>query len=240
MINYKRLKNIILILLSLFILSSCTSGTIPPPPSPSLVQTINIPVGFDKDYFEDICFTWEYGSTGIHPTYRWVDTPKFFLINPSEEHRKIAEDKMSELAEFTNYVVIPEIVADINSANVTVKWCDLDEIPYGNVGYFTFFSDKDGVIHNGKILLYKNLDSILTKRVLLEEAGGVLGVTNDSYKYDDSIFYQGPCQSTEFTIEDLSVGNVLYQLEPGTSKENFNEIYENSTKTKTYSFFEKF
>lgn len=231
---YKLFLYLILIAIILFALTSC-GGVTPPGP----VQKIEIPAGFDKEFFEEICFTWEYGSTEIHPTYKWVDKPKFFLISPTEEQRKIAEDKMSELAEFTNYVVMPEIVDNINSANVTVEWCDLYEIPYGNVAYFTF-SHKNGVIYNGEILVYKNLDDILTKRAILEEVGGVLGVTDDSYKYPNSVFYKGANQSTEFTKEDLAVGNVLYQLEPGTSPEKFNEIYENSTKAKTYSFFDKF
>ena len=236
------IKKVVLEFATLTLVAALTTGCggvipEPPTPPPGPVQKIEIPAGFDKDYFEEICFTWEYGSSKIHPTYRWVDDPKLFLINPSEEQRKIAENKMSELAEFTNYVVIPKIVDNINSANVTVEWCDLDEIPYGNVAYCTF-SHKNGVIYDGEILVYKNLDSILTKHAFLEEAGAVLGVTNDSYKYDDSIFYQGPCQSTEFTIQDLAVGDVLYQLNPGTTLSEFEEIFENSTKT--YSFFDKF
>ena len=219
----KLFLNLFLILIILFTLTSC-SGVIPEPPPPSEpVQKIEIPAGFDKDYFEEICFTWEYGSTEIHPTYRWVDDPKLFLINPTEEQRNIAEDKMSELAEFTNYVLSPKIVDNINSANVIIEWCELEEIPYGNVAYFTF-SHKNGVIYDGEILLYKNLDSSLTKHNFLEEAGGFLGFTNDSYKYDDSIFYQGTSQGHKFTIEDLAVGNVLYQLEPGTTLSEFEEI----------------
>ena len=210
-------------LLALLLLTGC-GGVAPPEP----VQKIEIPTGFDKDYFEEICFSTEFPSNNPHDIYRWTDDPKIFLINPpTEEKRKICEDKIDELAEFTNYVVIPEIVDNINSANITVEWCELEEIPYGNVAYFTF-SHKNGVIYEGEILRYKNLDDILEKHGFLEEVGGVLGVTNDSYKYDDSIFYQGPCQSVGFTIQDLAVGNVLYQLEPGTSKEEFNEIYGNS------------
>jgi len=217
--NYKKLLTN---LFFLFTLTSCSSVT--PSASPGPVQKIEIPAGFDKDYFEEICFTWEYGSSKIHPTYRWVDDPKFFLINPSEEQRNIAENKMNELVEFTNYIVIPEIVDDINSANVTVEWCDLDEIPYGNVAYFTF-NHKNGVINDGEILLYKNLSSSLTKHDFLEEAGGVLGVTNDSYKYEDSIFYQGISRGDKFTTQDLAVGNILYQLEPGTTLLEFEEIF---------------
>jgi len=219
---YKLFLYLILIAIILFALTSC-GGVTPPGP----IQKIEIPAGFDKDYFEEICFTWEYGSTEIHPTYRWVSDPKFFLINPTEEQRKVVENKMGELAEFTNYVVIPEIVDDINSANVTIEWCDLDEIPHGNVAYFTFNHIK-GIIYEGDILLYKNLDSSLTKHNFLEETGGVLGVTNDSYKYEDSIFYQGTSQGHKFTMQDLAVGDVLYQLDPNTSKKDFNECYLNS------------
>ena len=234
--NYKKLfPNLFLILIILFTLTSCSG--VAPPASPEPVQKIEIPAGFDKDYFEEICFTWEY-SNRIHNILRWVDNPRFFLINPpSEEHREIAENKMSKLAEFTNYVVIPEIVDDINSANVTVKWCELDEIPGSQVGCGILYY-QNGVIYKGEILLYKNLDTILTNHNFLEEAGAVFGVTNDSYKYDDSIFYQGPCQSTSFTIEDLAVGNVLYQLNPGTTLSEFEEIFENSIKT--YSFLDGF
>ena len=215
----KIFKNLILIILISFTLTSCSGGVVPPGP----VQKIDIPAGFDKDFFEEICFSTEFGSSN-HPIYRWVENPKIFLINPpTEEKRKICEDKIDELAEFTNYVVIPEIVDNINSANITVEWCELEEIPYGNVAYFTF-SHKNGVIYEGEILRYKNLDDILEKHGFLEEVGGVLGVTNDSYKYDDSIFYQGPCQSTEFIIQDLAVGNVLYQLNPGTTLSEFEEI----------------
>lgn len=221
--SYNKLfLNLILIVLILFTLTSCSSIAPPSPPGP--LQKIEIPVGFDKDYFEEICFTSEYGSSKIHNTYRWVDTPKFFLINPTEEQRNIAEDKMSELAEFTNYVVIPEIVDNINSANVTVEWCELSEIPYQVVGYGKFYT-KNNIIYKADILLYKNLDSILTKRAILAEAGVILGVTNDSYKYPFSIFYQGPSQGTKFTIEDLGVGNVLYQLNPGTTLSEFEEIF---------------
>jgi len=226
-----RFLNFITILFSLFILTSCNTGTILPPPtsSPSPVQKIDIPAGFDKEYFEEICFLQEY-SLSNHPTYRWVEDPKIFLINPpTEEKRKICENKMGELAKFTNYVLSPEIVNDINLANITVEWCELEDIYQQNVGCFYIFQSNN-IIFKVTVKLFKGLDSILTKHNFLEEVGGGLGVTNDSYKYDDSIFYQGPCQSIGFTIQDLAVGNVLYQLEPGTSREEFNIIYENSTK----------
>jgi len=52
-----------------------------------------------------------------------------------------------------------------------------------------------------------------------------LGVTNDSYKYEDSIFYQGISRGDKFTTQDLAVGNILYQLEPGTTLLEFEEIF---------------
>lgn len=226
--NHRQFQNLILvsILLSFFILTSCNSGTIPPfsTPSPSPEQKINIPAGFDKDFFEEICFSTEFGSSN-HPTYRWVENPKIFLINPpTEEKRKICENKVNELAKFTNYVLSPEIVDDINSANITVEWCELEEIYLQSVGFFSFYQNNN-VIYKAEVKLFKDLGTHLTKHNFLEEVGGALGVTNDSYKYDDSIFYQGPCQSTSFTIQDLAVGNVLYQLEPGTTLSEFEEIF---------------
>lgn len=215
--------------------TGCGSVTPPTPFEP--ISKIEIPTGFDKDYFEEICFTWETIPPEYHNIVRWIDDPKIFLINPSEEQKEIAKNKINELAEFTNYVIIPEIVDDINLANTTVKWCDLNEIPGQQVGSCQIYVNSY-IIYKAEILVYKNLDSILTKHNFLEEVGGALGVTNDSYKYDDSIFYQGPCQSTSFTIQDLAVGNVLYQLNPGTTLSEFEEIFENSTKT--YSFLDGF
>ena len=112
---------------------------------------------------------------------------------------------------------------DINSSNITVEWCELEEIPQQQVGYASFYQNNN-VIYKAEIKLFKDLGTHLTKHNFLEEVGGALGVTNDSYKYDDSIFYQGPCQSTEFIIQDLAVGNVLYQLNPGTTLSEFEEI----------------
>ena len=221
--NHRRFQNLILILLSLFILTSCSGIVLPTPPG--LLQKIEIPAGFDKDYFEEICFKKEFSSSSYHDTYRWTDDPKIFLINPpTEEKRKICEDKIDELAEFTNYVLSPKIVDDINSSNITVKWCELEEIYLQQVGSFSF-NQNNNVIYKAEVKLFKDLDLILTKHNFLEEVGGALGVTNDSYKYPDSIFYQGPSQGTSFTIQDLAVGNVLYQLKPGTTLSEFEEIF---------------
>lgn len=224
-----RFLNFITILLSLFMLTSCSNGTVTPEP-PGPIQKIEIPAGFDKDYFKEICFSTEFSSNNSHDIYRWTDDPKIFLINPpTEEKRKICEEKIDELAKFTNYILSPEIVDNINSADITVEWCELDEIPYGNVAYFSFYQNNN-VIYKAEAKLFKDLDSILTQHSFLEEVGGALGVTNDSYKYEDSIFYQGPCQSTNFTIQDLAVGNVLYQLNPGTTFAEFDKIVEESLK----------
>ena len=224
----KLFLNVFSIIIILFILTSCNSIA---PPSPSgSVQKIEIPVGFDKDYFEEICFKKEFSSNGYHDLYRWVDNPKIFLINPpTEEKRKMCEDKIDELAKFTNYILSPKIVDNINSANITVEWCVLEEIPQQQVGCF-YITQENDIIYNAEVLLFKDLDSILTKHNFLEEVGGALGVTNDSYKYINSIFYDGANQSTNFTIEDLTVGNLLYQLEPNTTLSEFEEIFENSTK----------
>ena len=222
------------LIFGMFTLPGCSNGTVTPP---GPVQKIEIPSGFDKDYFEEICFSTEFGSKN-HPIYRWVEDPKIYLINPpTKEKREICEKKMGELAKFTDYVLSPEIVDNINSANITVEWCELEDIPYQNVGSFNFY-ENNNIIYKAEILLFKDLSNILNEHNFIEEIGGCLGVTDDSYKYEDSIFYQGPCHTTSFTNEDLDIGNVLYQLNPGTTLSEFEEIFENSTKT--YSFSNEF
>mgnify|MGYP000365476822 CR=1 FL=1 len=135
---------------ALLLLTSC-SGVTPPGP----IQKIEIPAGFDKDYFEEVCFSTEFPSNNSHDIYRWTDDPKIFLINPpTEEKRKICENKIDELAEFTNYVLSPKIVDDINFANITVEWCELEEIPQQQVGYGSFYqknNNKNGKSRKSKI-----------------------------------------------------------------------------------------
>ena len=121
--NLKRFKCFVFIFLSLFILTSCSSGTIPPPqtPSPPSIQKINISAGFDKEYFEEICFSTKFGSAN-HPTYRWAEAIKICLINPpTEEKRKICENKVYDTKEAIDYAVSVDIVYDIKDANITVE-----------------------------------------------------------------------------------------------------------------------
>ncbi len=64
-----------------------------------------------------------------------------------------------------------------------------------------------------------------------------LGVLGDTEMYPDSVFAINPIIE-EYNLQDLAAGKVIYQLEPGTTFEEFDKIVEESLKT--YSILDKF
>jgi hypothetical protein len=198
---------------------SCGGIVTPNPPS----QEIVIPASFDWDYFIEVCMQSEFGASTdiIRPTIRWTTNPCYYLINPpNEELRQIAEDiTKNVLLEFTNGVIVPYLTDNINSADVTVKWCDKDDMPYGGFGSTTVHH-KNFVINKAEIFLQNNIQNERIKHVYLEEFTQALGPVNDSDKYPDSIFYDLYSEVSEYSKEDLEIGYVLYQLSPGTKLED--------------------
>ncbi len=227
--KHRRFQNLILIsiLLSFFILTSCGTGTITPPPT----QKIDIPANYDHE-FTKIILTPEYGYNN-KIIELWDKDPAVWIgSNASQDYIDKAKNTVEKLAEFTNYVIVPYIVEDKQSADITFEWVeDLEDLSLGGVANASITEvNSEYVIKKAKILFWNGLVSYLVEGTCLEELTQVLGVLGDTEIYPDSVFAINPTIK-EYNLQDLAAGKVIYQLEPGTTFEEFDKIVEESLKT---------
>jgi hypothetical protein len=75
-----------------------------------------------------------------------------------------------------------------------------------NWGLFQTFTDHADIF----VDLYRTTDPEAHKHLLREELTQSLGLFNDSYKYSESIFYQGWTTTTEFAEIDKELIDMLY------------------------------
>jgi len=226
--NFKRFHNLFLIFLSLFILTSCSTGTIP---LPTPIQKIDIPANYDHE-FTKIILTPEFGYNN-KIIELWDKDPAVWIgSNASQDYIDKAKNAVGKLAEFTNYVIVPYIVEDKQSADVTFEWVNnLNGLPGGGVANIMISEvSSKGVIKKAKIFFWNKLVDYLVEGTCLEELTGSLGPCGETEIYPKSVFAINNTY-TEYCPQDLAAGKVIYQLEPGTTFEEFDKIVEESLKT---------
>ena len=234
--NLMRFQCLILIFLSLIILSSCSTGTIPPPSFPGPVQKIDIPANYDHE-FTKIILTPDYGYNN-KIIELWDEDPAVWIgSNASQDYINKAKEAVGKLAQFTDYVIVPYVVQDKSLADITLEWVDsLEDLPLGGVANASITKvNGNYIIKEAKILFWNELVSHLVDGTCLEELTQVLGVLGDTEMYPKSVFATNNTY-TEYCPQDLAAGKVIYQLEPGITFEEFDKIVEESLKT--YSFLD--
>ena len=117
-------------------------------------------------------------------------------------------------------------------ADVTFEWVDdLEDLPYGGVAntLITEVSNKS-IIKKVKILFWNDLVLHLVEGACLEELTHSLGPCGETEIYPKSVFAINNTY-TEYCPQDLASGYVTYQLEPGTTFDEFDKIVAESLKT---------
>ncbi len=84
-----------------------------------------------------------------------------------------------------------------------------------NKGFFFIMLAKDKTISRASILIDTSaaLDLKVQKHLLREELTQALGLVNDSWKYPDSIFYQGWTKTQQYSPLDKAIIKQLYHPE---------------------------
>jgi hypothetical protein len=132
--------------------------------------------------------------------------------------------ELSRIVKELNDLIIPiniQVVDNKDNANVLVlfgskqDFINLDKTiePYVKLNEGLFKINHEGKkITNGE--MYVNTEGTLTakekKHLLREELTQLLGLCNDSYKYKNSIFYQGWTDTTEYAEIDKELIKLLY------------------------------
>lgn len=173
-----------------------------------------------KRYFKEICYGSEFGDK-TKTLYKWKKDMKIYV---SGEKRDYLISELNNIVYELNTIINPidiEIVTNKYEANYVIYFCSASE--YGNAepgvrhlldknwGLFTV-SGSNGELQNGTMYvdIYRCQSTSAQKHVLREELTQSLGMANDSYKYKNSIFYQGWTETNSYAPIDIDVIEILY------------------------------
>jgi hypothetical protein len=168
------------------------------------------------NYFNEVVMNTEFGGPR-KTAYTWK---KDMLIYVDGEKPEYLMDELKRIVGELNDIINPielKIVSSPAESNYTIyigshvdfknKYKLLEpQLLERNWGYFELYNNS-GVMY---IDTYRNGDKTSYKHLLREELTQSLGLFNDSYKYPESIFYQGWTTTTEFAPIDREIIDMLY------------------------------
>lgn len=163
---------------------------------------------------------------------KWKEDLKIKINgNPSSKDKEILNQVINEL----NYLLEGKIkiyLVDTNQ-NVDINFVPLSDFYLcnaveGNLGFVTCYWN-DNVIYKANICIAtdKYISQEIRSHNIREQLASSLGLLNDSWKYKDSIFYQGYSETQYFTEIDQKIIIILYEdkIKPGMSKDNILKIF---------------
>lgn len=189
-----------------------------------------VPIYSDEEiaYFAEIAFGTEGGNPGDTLVVRkWRGDVRIRITGfPSERQVETVENVGRELADLTDGVDIAVLERGSDAASqAEILFVTHDSMaallgdrPDGNYGVFTYWHDEDDVIYRGRaIIAYDRGSQELLDHIIREEFTQMLGLGQDSWTYEESIFYQGYSEVLEFLPVDRNVIRMLYdrRLSPG-------------------------
>ena len=180
-------------------------------------------------YFAEIAFGTEYGVPGDTLLVRkWRGDVRVRISGvPSQRQIETVHSVGRELDEIGADLAILERGSDADwNAEILFVTHDsmvslLGDIAEGHQGFFRYWSNEYGEIYRGlAIIAYDRGSETRLDHAVREELTQMLGLGQDSWSYEESIFYQGYSEVTEFLSIDRSVIRMLYdrRLSPGMSR----------------------
>jgi hypothetical protein len=173
-----------------------------------------------KTYYKKVAFGNEF-TNDTSGERKWENDVKIFVLGKKDPELMT---ELSRIVKELNDLIIPiniQVVDNKDNANVLVlfgskqDFINLDKTiePYVKLNEGLFKINHEGKkITNGE--MYVNTEGTLTekekKHLLREELTQLLGLCNDSYKYKNSIFYQGWTDTTEYAEIDKELIKLLY------------------------------
>jgi hypothetical protein len=174
------------------------------------------------DYLSEIGFGSEYG-TSSPLLHRWQQDIRI------QVHGKPTATDMATLRQVTRELnsLIPDLTLTITNEdpNVDIHFMpesgftsvDAQYVPV-NLGFFRVWWDRQEVINRARILIStEGLNQTERSHLIREELTQTMGLFMDSWRYQDSIFYQGWTATVEYSPLDREIIRLLYspQLETG-------------------------
>lgn len=242
----KKIKNIAFLCVAVpffLLIASCTNSK----SNITAKQIAHIKENFTPEeitYFYDIV----YGPEGIgvnnDKVKKYRRGIKYHIKWENEfelEKNDIIKKVFDTLAILTNLEITPTI--DEKEANLKIFFLERDKISIATTesgkkskkisknirGLTTQDIHKTGAIRNGYVIIPTDLPEKTIPHVLLEEITQVLGLSSDSFKYLNSIFYEGESYISQLSKIDKKVVRLLYSqnVDFGLTKKEFYNAFKN-------------
>lgn len=182
----------------------------------------------DEKYFCEVALSSEFGRK-YHRIRKWNKDISIFVTGlPSPYLEKELRIVISELNE-----IIPDIqlilVKDPRRANIKLLFGAAEDYVAieshararvkDNWGLVYVFPNWKGEIKKGSVYIdiFRAKDETAQRHLLREELTQALGLLNDSWAYQESIFYQGWTTTTHYSDLDKKIIRMLYdeRIKPG-------------------------
>ena len=169
----------------------------------------------EMEYFFEIAFGTEYG-TSQSLLHKWTNNIRIKVNGtPTSADLDTLDQVVTELNSLVDSISLQIVDQD---PNIDIHFTTMDQfasiIPSyvdGNMGYFSVWWDETGAIYYASILIAsEGLSQQERSHLIREELTQSLGIMKDSYRYEDSIFFQGWTDTINYTPIDCAIISLLY------------------------------
>lgn len=178
------------------------------------------------DYFLEVALGTEFGG-GSPRIRKWEDDVRIRINgSPTADDRNTLNSVVSELNDLIDGAVNLQIVN--SNPNVEMYFVPESEFRRYEPNYipvnmgFAWVGWRNDVINRSRILITTvGVTQQERSHLIREELTQAMGLMRDSYRYRDSIFFQGWTHTTAYSAIDQSLIRMLYQAEirPGMSRD---------------------
>ena len=194
--------------------------------------------GYNKkeivEYFDEIAMRAEYG-TSANAVHKWT-TPLLIYIDgdPNSEDRKILDDVFYKMNSVDGFPGIRE-VSSKDASNIVMSFAD--DVEYTRItpkdindltdGFATCWFQNSSIIR-ARIGIRTSMPQHERNSVIWEELVQCTGLQNDSYRYPESLFYQGYNEVQGPNTLDWLLFEVLYHpdIQPGMRIEEVSTVLD--------------
>jgi len=212
--------------------------------TPSAEAQTEDATAYELRWIEEVILGPEYGGSG-EVCSRWVNTPTLSVFGANEDQEKIAREAVHHLNQTLARTPIRQIMLlypENSRADILVYFAPVREFPSiasrhnfkytkGNLGYFWTWWNGRNEIYRGVVLISSDvLDKGRLRHYVLEEITQVLGLSNDSPRFYESIFYSyhsdgGTAQW--LCRQDMQLIHLFYNhIPPGARKADVQAAYQ--------------
>jgi len=168
-------------------------------------------------YYNEVVMNSEFSGKMKKP-FKWTKDMKIYVDKTDENY---LVDELNRIVNDLNLLIDPIQIKVVNSkdqANYFIYfgyYKDFEKkynvvnsnLLESNWGFFEIYPNNTGIMYVD-VIRTKEIDA--QKHLLREELTQSLGLLNDSWKYPQSIFYQGWTTTTEYSSIDKEIIKMLY------------------------------